>query len=115
MDHRDARLILDWAASRAAAAFERLPESFLESNAPNGWPRKVHIAHLADWNSAAAALLEGSHPAAALGIAARPWRTGTEAEINAWLAALALDLSPRQCIRRYRASCERLAAALLRP
>ncbi|MCX7618579.1 hypothetical protein [Tepidiforma sp.] len=104
-----------WAADRAIATFEWLSTGFLEASAANGWPRKVHIAHLADWNLACAALLEGRHPAEAMGISARLWRTAAEADINAWLAALAIDLSPTECIRRYRESCERLRAALERP
>ncbi|WBL35367.1 DinB family protein [Tepidiforma flava] len=102
------------AVDRSIAAFERLPARFLEAPAANGWPRKVHIAHLADWNLACAALLEGRNPAEVMGIPARRWRTAAEADINAWLAALAIDLSPAECIRRYRESCARLRAVLQR-
>ena len=99
-------------AGLAVATLRRLSQAALERPAANGWPLKVHIVHLADWNLAAAARLEGAHPADALGVPRRLWLAGEEERINRLLANLARDLPPSECIRRYAASSSRLTAAL---
>ncbi len=110
----DLRPLLRRAAAAAARAFAAASHAALERPTANGWLVKVHLAHLADWNLAAVAVLEGRHPAEGLGVSARLWRHASEARINAELAALAIDLSPAECLRRFDDARQRLDAALVR-
>lgn len=78
----------------------------------DGWPVKVHVAHLADWEESLLALLRGESRAAAMGIPEEAWERHDTDAVNEILAVRALGTPPVRCRERLEASHAQVVAAL---
>lgn len=78
----------------------------------DGWPVKVHVAHLADWEDSLLALLRGESRAAAMGITEDVWQQHNTDSVNRILAERALKMTPGQCGARLERSHARMVVAL---
>ena len=65
----------------------------LDAPLGDGWSAKVHLAHLAAWETSALALLKGDHRGDAMGIPRETWEGHDTDAINAVIAERA-DLLP---------------------
>ena len=79
--------------------------------AADGWTVKDHVAHLADWEASAVALLCGESRAAAMGIDEETFAAGFEA-VNAAVHAKNLAMTPDEAIARLDAVHAELMATL---
>lgn len=66
----------------------------------DGWPVKVHVAHLADWEDSLLGLLEKRSRAAAMGIPEELWARHDTDEVNRVMADRAMGASPTDCRER---------------
>jgi hypothetical protein len=62
----------------------------------DGWPVKVHVAHLAAWEHSLLALLDGRDRAEALAVPADLWASHDVDAINRAIATAAASLTPAQ-------------------
>lgn len=66
----------------------------------DGWPVKVHVAHLADWEDSLLGLLEKRSRAAAMGIPDELWERHDTDEMNRFMAERAMEVSPAESMER---------------
>lgn len=80
----------------------------------DGWPVKVHVAHLAAWERSLLALLLGESRAAAMGIAPEVWQQHDTDAVNRYLGECALRVAASDCGALLEQSHSQVVAAIER-
>lgn len=78
----------------------------------DGWPVKVHVAHLATWERSLLGLLAGGSRADAMDVPADMWERHDTDEINEHLANAAMEQLPEACRMRLNESHAAVVARL---
>ena len=78
----------------------------------DGWPVKVHVAHLADWEESLLGLLERGSRAAAMGISEELWERHDTDAMNQFMAERAMAVPAAECVERLERTHERVLHAL---